>query len=441
MSLLHPHRLRLFAAMLAAFAATAAVLVALHHSPSASTPDLRTLGGTGIVPVPGLSTDERIRNLQSVARAQPKDADVYAYLGDAYLQKARETGDAGFYNRADGVLRRALELSPQNVSALTEMGALSLSRHDFRGGLRYARQVNALAPQIVKPYGVLVDALVELGRYDEAGAALQRMVDLKPNLSSYARVSYFRELHGDLPGAVRAMRLAVSSGGDAPENIAYVQTLLGNLELDLGRVASAQRAYRLALARFAGYVPAEVGLARVEAQRGRFGAAIARYRAAVARLPLPEYVIGLGETELAAGRTAAARRDLALVGAEQQLLKSAGVNTDVDLALFEANHGSTQRAIVLGRRAWASAPSVRSADALGWALTRAGRAREGLGWATRALRLGSRDPSFLYHAGVAAKDAGRRDLAARYLRGALALNPRFSPVYGPRAERALAGLS
>src|SRR4029453_17205443 len=99
--------------------------------------------------------------------------------------------------------------------------------HDFRGALRYGRQALAIAPGVSRIYGVIVDALVELGRYDEAERTLQHMVDLKPNLSSYARVSYFRELNGDLTGAVQAMRLAVSAGGDAPENVSYVQTLLG----------------------------------------------------------------------------------------------------------------------------------------------------------------------------------------------------------------------
>ena len=99
---------------------------------------------------------------------------------------------------------------------------------------------------MTKPFGVLVDALVELGRYRAAGRALQAMVDRKPDLASYARVSYFRELHGDLDGAVGAMRLAASAGGDAPENVAYVQTLLGGLELQRGRPppASARTAWR-----------------------------------------------------------------------------------------------------------------------------------------------------------------------------------------------------
>src|SRR5439155_18657641 len=119
---------------------------------------------------------------------------------------------------------------------------------------------------------------------------------------------------------------------------------------ELGRYGAARDAYRLALARFPSYVPAAAGLARVEAARGQLPVAIRRYRRVVERLPLPEYIVGLGEAELAAGRGRAARRDLQLVGAEERLLRAAGVNTDVDLALFEANHGSTRRAVVLARR-------------------------------------------------------------------------------------------
>lgn len=252
-------------------------------------------------------------------------------------------------------------------------------------------------------------------------------------------MSYFRELHGDLPGAVEAMQYAVSAGGDAPEHVAYVQALLGDIQFVRGRVAAAAAAYRLALARVPGYPPASAGLAQVEGARAQYAPAISRLRDVVARLPLPQYIVALGETELAAGRRAQAMHDLALVGAEEQLLRANGVNTDVDLALFEANYGSPTRAVTLGRRAWA--PSVRSADALGWALTRAGRPAQGLHWARRALELGSRDPSFLYHAGMSARAVGARAAAREYLRRALSLNPRFSPLYAPRARRALRGIA
>lgn len=388
----------------------------------------------------GQSTEQRIEALQSLARASPRDADVRASLGAAYLQRVRETGDAGFYSRAQDVLASALALDPQNLDATVANATLALARHDFRDGERLALRARAIAPQALAWYPALVDARVELGRYDAAARTLQRFVDLKPTLASYARVSYFRELRGDLPGAVAAMRLAVSAGGDAPENVAYVQTLLGGLEFVRGRLGASGRAYRLALARLPGYVPAAAGLAGVEAARGDYNPAIGRLRRASARLPLPQYVIALGEIELAAGRQAQARRDLALVGAEEKLLAANGVNTDVELALFEANHGDADRAVAFGRKAWAQAPSVRSADALGWALTHGGHPGAGLRWADRALKLGSRDPNFLYHAGISALRAGRHALARRHLGRALALNPRFSALYAPRARRALSGL-
>ncbi|HEY1594580.1 MAG TPA: hypothetical protein VGF74_04230 [Thermoleophilaceae bacterium] len=388
----------------------------------------------------GASTDKRIQAFQQLVRSHPKDSRGYGFLADAYLQKVRETGDASFYTRAGAVLATALRLNPHDPTAVTEMGVLALARHDFRGGLGYGVEAHKLLPYVVQPLGVMVDAEVELGRYAEAGRTLARMVDAQPNLSSYARVSYWRELHGDLPGAIRAMQLAVSAGGQAPENVAYVQTLLGNLYFMIGHDGAAMYAYRTALAHDPGYVPASAGIAGVDAAHARYGPAIRRYRDAVERLPLPQYVVSLGETEQAARHPHAARRDLALVGAEEKLLQANGVNTDVDLALYEANHGSPARAVVLGRRAWAQAPSVRSADALGWALTRAGHPVAGLRFAHRALALGSRDPNFLYHAGVSAQAAGRAAEARAYLGESLALNSRFSPLYAPRARRALRAL-
>jgi tetratricopeptide (TPR) repeat protein len=418
-----------------AFAATLAVLATSRHSDAPS-----PRSEPAFVPATSQSTDARIASLQAAVRAEPKAPRGYASLAQAYMQKVRETGDASFYTRADAVLKTALRLEPRSADATVVGGTLALARHDFAGALELGRRARMLAPELAAPYAVVVDSLIELGRYDEAEAALQRWVDIKPALDSYARVSYWRELHGDLAGAAAAMRAAISAGGDVAENGAYVQTLLGNLELQRGRVRSAELAYSAALARFGGYVPAQAGLAKVDATRGNLTGAIRRYRAVVARLPLPEYVVALGETELAAGRGAAARRDLALVGAEEKLLRAAGVDTDVDLAVFEASHGSPERAVVLAQRAWAAAPSVRSSDALGWALTRAGRPEEALRHAQKALRLGSRDAMFLYHAAVAAHGAGRDGLARTWLRRALSDNPRFSPLYAAKARRMLEAL-
>jgi tetratricopeptide (TPR) repeat protein len=404
---------RILISFLATFAVALPVFVFLTHD--GGRPAATANPNLPHAPRPSDSTDVRIAKLQTTVRAAPLRADGWTLLAGAYLQKVRETGDAGFYLRAQGAVDRALALRPRDAAALTERSALELSRHDFRAGLADALRARAAAPAVDQPFGPLVDALVELGRYDQAGRALQEMVDRKPNLAAYARVSYFRELHGDLRGALSAMRAAVSAGGAVAEQDAYVRSLLGGLELQVGRIGAATRDYREALSAGANYPAAKAGLAQADVARGRLAPAIARLSGVVERLPLPSYVIALGEAQAAAGRHADARRSFALVRAEVMLQQRAGVNADVELALFEADHGSPQRAVALGRRAWAAAPSVRSADALGWALYRAGHARAALGWARRALALGSRDPSFLLHAGLVARAAGERQLAARRL--------------------------
>jgi tetratricopeptide (TPR) repeat protein len=431
------------AAMLAAFALVALALRAIDRGDSsgistgAAREELATALGSGLPP--GATTDQRIEALQAQAQSAPTP-DGLADLGLAYLQKVRETGDPTYYTKADGVLRQALRLDPNDFTATSGLGSLALSRHEFRAGLRLGERARRLDPQVARNYGVIADAQIELGRYAVAARTLQRWVDMRPELSSYARVSYFRELHGDLRGALAAMRLAISAGGESPENVAYVQGLAGQLQLDGGHYAAAARAYEMALAADPQYPAALAGLARVEAGRGHYEAATHAYRRVVQRIPLPEYVIGLGETQQAAGAAAAARASYALVGAEVRLLRANGVNTDVDLALFEANHGSAARAVALGRRAWQEAPSVRSADAYSWALSRGGRDAAALRYSHQAMKLGSRDPSFLYHAGIVAKRAGRLEVARRYLSQLVAQSPRFNPLYGPRAIRVLEAL-
>jgi tetratricopeptide (TPR) repeat protein len=425
---------------LAVFAVLLGVLTLVNGSPAPATSEPGGGADSFSRQPASLDTEGQIEQLQAAVKANPDDAGNYALLGDAYYQRARETGDPSYYTHADGAFAAALARDPGNATAIAGQATLALARHDFRGGLRLASRARAIAPQMALPYAPLADAQIELGRYGAAARTLNRMIRLKANLTAYARISYFRELHGDLPGALQAMRYAVSAGSGGPEGEAYVQGLKGKLLSDQGRYSAADHAYRQAFAINPGYPPALAGIAGVEAARRQLDAAIGDYRKVVERLPLPEYAIALGETEEAAGRTAAAKRDYALVGAEVKLLHANGVNTDVDLALFEANHGSSQRAVTFGRRAWSQAPSVRSADAYAWALYGAGRIAPAARFSREAMRLGSRDPSFLYHAGMIARRAGQAGRARQMLGALLEQSPRFSPLYAPRARRALEAL-
>jgi tetratricopeptide (TPR) repeat protein len=327
-----------------------------------------------------------------------------------------------------------LGATERDAAAVVERAAAAASRHDFRRALALARRARALAPGSPAHYPVLVDALVELGRFGAAERALQAFADVRPGLPAYARVSYLRELRGDLPGAARAMELAIAAGAAAPEDVAAVQVLHGDLRSAMGRPARAAREYAEALAAVPGFAPALAARARLAAARGDLRGAIRTLRGVVERLPLPEHAIALGELQLAAGRPAVARRTFALVAAERRLLAGAGVDTDAELAVFEADHGSPREAVAMARRGWAAAPGIRAADALGWALTKAGRPRAGLAWAHRALRLGSLDPLLRFHAGMAARGAERR----RHLRLALEHGLAEHPWQAAIARRALA---
>jgi tetratricopeptide (TPR) repeat protein len=424
---------------LLAFALAAAVLT-VSGGDGGRGASSATAGAAPQLPPPAASTDQRLRALRALVRSAPGRPDGWTLLAGAELQRVRETGDASSYGRAQGAVDRALSLRPGDQAALTQRAALALSRHDFRAGLRDARAAHRADPTVLAPYGPLVDATVELGRYGDAQRLVQAMVDRKPDLAALARVSYVRELRGDRAGALDALRAAFSAGGQVPEGTAFVGALISGLELQRGNVPSARRAARQALHVLPGYGPAESALARADAAGGRLGGAIARLRRLTDRLPLPEHVTLLAETELAAGRTAAARRDLALVGAERDLQRTAGVLVDTEAALFEADHGAPATAVALGRRAWAAAPSVRSADALGWALTRAGRPAEGLRWARRALARGWRDPLALLHAGIAAAGTGERRAATGWLRDAVRGAAWLGPWQAQRARGALAGL-
>jgi tetratricopeptide (TPR) repeat protein len=359
-------------------------------------------------------------------------------LGLRFQQRARETGDAGYYPRAEAALTKALGLQPHNPVALTGLAALAASRHRFEDARRRAEAAHRLAPASADPLGVLGDALVELGRYQEAFAVFDRMASLRPSLASYARVSYARELLGDSRGAIAAMRRAVEAGTGTREPLAWALVQLGNLHFDAGRLRPAQDAYREALSAFPGYVHAEAALGRVAAARGRLGLAIGLYRRAVERLPLPQYEGALGDVLRLAGRDAEARRAYGAVDAIERLFKASGVRTELETALFDLDHNRRlDDALGRARAAYRTRRSIEGEDVLAWALYRNDHCEDARDHAVRALRLGTRDALKTFHRGMIELCLGHTARGRAFLRHALAINPHFSLVYAPLARNML----
>jgi tetratricopeptide (TPR) repeat protein len=402
-------------------------------SPTATSTRLPTA-----TPVAGTLAD--LANLRDRVAVSPDDPVVLRDLGFALLQRVRETADPSLYGQAEEALTRAARLAPGDPRVLVGIGGLELGRHQFAAALETAHRALELAPSLVAAKAVEVDALVELGRYEEAVVAAEELIGLRIDLTSLARLSYLRELHGNLDGAVAAMRQASEAPALAPENSAYVTTLLGNLLVRAGKPDDARDAYEAALAVVPDHAAAIAGLGRLAVGRGDLVEAARRFEKAAAILPLPEYVIALGETHEAAGDPAAAAASYDLARAETALFRAAGVDVDLDLAVFEADHGDSAAALGLAEAAYTTRTTVRTADALAWADHRAGRDDEAVRLSAEALRLGSRDPLFLYHAGMIALASGDEATARRQLNDALAIDPGFSPTGAAEARAALAAL-
>jgi|DewCreStandDraft_2_1066082.scaffolds.fasta_scaffold00162_96 tetratricopeptide (TPR) repeat protein len=394
------------------------------------------------LPRPGERTDRLIERLQLRLRERPSDQRTYVELGTAYLQKARETGDPGFYAKAEDMLAKAFELQPDDPEAMTAMGTLALARHQFQQALEWGQRALAVNPSRAAIYGVLGDALVELGRYDEAVAAVQHMVDLRPDLASYSRVAYLRELHGDVEGAIEAMQMAVQAGAPGSEGTAWTQVQLGHLYLTQARLHEAEAAYAAVLRSSPNYMPALAGLGRVRAAQGHYDEAAKLLRRASDALPLPEYVILLGDIYAASGNGEAAAQQYALVRAIDRLQRANGVDTDLEMALFHADHGvDLEGALARARAQYGRRPSIHAADVLAWTLHQNGACEEGQAYAREALRLGTRDALMHYHAGMLALCAGDHLAARTHLEQALAINPSFSIRYAPATRRALADIT
>src|SRR5215208_4423374 len=185
------------------------------------------------------AADAEIARLQSAARAAPRDVAPRVALASAYLQKARETGDPGFYSRADELLRAALARRPGDPDALVASAGLALSRHDFRGGLRLARRARAARPGALAPYPALVDALVELARGRPAAARASQRAALAavPGYpAAEAGLARLDAARGDLGGAIRRWR-RLDDLRPAPEHA----LALGEALLAAGRETAARR--------------------------------------------------------------------------------------------------------------------------------------------------------------------------------------------------------
>jgi tetratricopeptide (TPR) repeat protein len=372
--------------------------------------------------------NERIRFFEQRAAADSIDFVSLNVLAWEYLQRARETGDVGDYTRAETAAIRSLSIVPRdNFSGKLALAAVKLVQHDFAAGLGLSDEALALKPASAAAHGLRSDALVGLGRYEEADAALQKMLELEAGEGALSRLAGLSFLEGDLLNAEDFWRQAIDrSAGMPAESRAWTRTQLGGLYLSQGDLRRAEREYNEALKTYPDFAHAVAGLAAVSAAQERWDEAIALYESVQQRQPQTEYVIALGDVYAKSGRPADAASQYALVEAIARLYEANGIGTELQLALYHADHGDAARALALAEAAYEASPSVYAADAYAWALSKTGRLSEAATVASEATRFGTPEARFYYHAGLIRLALGDRQGAVAGLERALEINPYFA---------------
>ena len=323
------------------------------------------------------SSGEVVRQLEAAASADPGNAEAHSLLSLGYQQLFRETARPVDLARARAALETAVELGGESFTTQIALAQISATQHRFRAAERHAREALRLEPGNASALGTLGDALVELGRYEEAFRSYDRAAAQGPSVAAYARVARARELLGRPTGALEALELAIEAGSGISEQQAWALTRYGHLLLSVGRVDDADVAFRRSLGLQPGFPHARAGIARAAAARGATMEAIRRYERLLQDTPSADYAIELGDLYLVQGREREADRAYERARRHEERLAASGVRTMRASAGLDLDRGlRLASALELARQAYREAPNVETEDLLAWALARNGRCRE-----------------------------------------------------------------
>ena len=346
-----------------------------------------------------LKTDDRIAMYSAIASTKPTDAAHYqVLLAASYVQKTRETTDYSYLDHAVSILDSVLSSDSSNYEALRLLTVTQLERHLFATAVDSSRRLIKIDSDDPWNWGTLGDAYTEMGEYDKAAEAYQKMVALRPDLASYNRAAHFHFLYNDVSGAIAIMKKAIEAGSSSPENVAWCMVDLGNIYFKSGQLDLARQSFTDALRTFKNYHPAYAGLGRVLAEAGEVTGAIANYRRAQEITPLPDYAAALYDLYKKSGQESLAARQMDLLDVIDKVSAANGEKANRNLVLAFADHDvKLSRALELAQGELAFRRDVYSYDALAWALYKNHRLAEAQEYMEKALLLKTPEPAFRLH--------------------------------------------
>ena len=261
------------------------------------------------------------------------------------------------------MVNEALELNKGKDMNLEFLGlstkaSVQLSQHEFQEALATAERAISINPHNAQIYGALVDAHVELGNYDKAVEAADKMVSIRPDLRSYSRVSYLREIHGDIDGAEEAMMSAVKAGAPGYESTAWARLTLGELYQRYGEPEKARAQYETILQERPNYPFAIAAIGQLALDEGDYEEAEKYVQQAADIIPEVGYYIQLAEIYKKTGR------EEEMKAIEDEIFEmlqddvDSGHNMDLEYAHFYRDHfGDYDKALEYTEREYKKRPN------------------------------------------------------------------------------------
>lgn len=377
---------------------------------------------------------------QKIIEKFPDEPQGYVQLATGFIRLARETGDFGLNGQAEKAIEKALSLNPQDEMGRKIKASLHLTFHRFPEALELGKKLQSEFPEDSFVYGVLTDAHVELGNYREAVENAQKMVDLKPQMSSFVRVAHLRSLHGDFKGAVEMYKTAARIADPKDkESQSWCLVQLADEFRRNGKYDEAEKVYDEALQNFPDYYLALAGKGAVAVAKNDFEKASTFLNQAFNRFPNVETAILLGDIYSVQGNLEKAKEQYDLAEFIEQ---KNGINNDQKrIALLWADQERRlDEALTIAQREYQIRKDIFTADALAWTLYKKGNLTEAQKVVSKALHLNSNDARIIYHAGMIEKDLGNNAQAKELLEKALKLNPKFDLLQAEKAQKALSQL-
>lgn len=432
--------------------ATAVILVLIllfSKKPKEAVPGLKERTGGLALSGEWLNTKQAIEGLLANIESNPNDNKSKLSLAQAYIQEARITGDHAYYDKAAlELLDEVIKKEPTNFDALCCKSTVLLSQHHFAEGLAVAQQALPLNPNSAYIYGLMCDANVELGNYPEAVKMSDKMISIRPDIRSYARVSYLREIHGDLPGAIEAAKLAVSAGYPGLEQTEWTRMILAHLYETTGKLDSAEIQCNMALAERPDYAFALAGLGKIAKDRGDYKKAIAYYEKA--KSLITEYSFADELTDLyrlnnEPGKASKSSEEvialLSPVAGADESSSSHGHYADKELAYAYLKVPDYDKALEHAQTEYSRRPdNIDICETMAWVQYKKGNYTEANKMIDKALRTNCQNPLLLCRAGLIKLKAGEKEKGNTLIKKAMETDPYLDPELKKEAAGQLASL-